>query len=635
MEEKEFSDLVNRLEDYARDNPGAYKLRVALLAALGYVFLIGIVVVIAALVGAVIYSVRVNWVIIKILLIPLGLAAVVLRSLWVEFPEPDGHELRYEDAPRLFDLAKSTREATSGPKLHKLLLTDEFNAAIVQRPLLGMFGWHENYLIVGLPLLRGLSADEVRAVIAHEFGHLSGKHSAFSAWIYRVRQTWEQVLLRLHLEQRFGSGIFESFFNWYAPYFTAYSFVLARAREYEADQTSVQLCGKEKTAGMLIKLELRDRLVSEEFWPSFFERAGKEVDVPKETFTEMLCALRQPIGPEKAQTWFSESLTRKHSYVDTHPALGERLEAIGYPDIRTTEDLEPFLKADDHWGDEYFLPSVPPEFVASKNRLWREAVAESWRERRKSVGEMEKKLAALEEKAKSEELTIEERWERARILRLTQGCAAALPLFEEIVAVDPEHAGAVYSIGEALLEQGDEAGISKIEQVMAKEAGSIPAGCELIYNFLSARKRREEAAQYRQRVADYYKEAELAQQERNVISVKDDFKPHGVEPDVVRKLQDQLSNHPDVAMAHLVRKVVQHFPQEPFYVLGIIVERVQRFGTDGDEVDQRLIAKLAEQVSLPAFILLLEKEFKPLKKVFEAIEGSEIYRAERYKAKTP
>ena len=170
---------------------------------------------------------------------------------------------------------------------------------------------------------------------------------------------------------------------------------------------------------------------------------------------------------------------------------------------------------------------------------------------------------------------------------------------------------------------------------MAKEAGSIPAGCELIYNFLSARKRREEAAQYRQRVADYYKEAELAQQERNVISVKDDFKPHGVEPDVVRKLQDQLSNHPDVAMAHLVRKVVQHFPQEPFYVLGIIVERVQRFGTDGDEVDQRLVAKLAEQVSLPAFILLLEKEFKPLKKVFEEIEGSEIYRAERYKAKTP
>src|SRR5687768_2227879 len=565
MEEKEFVALVDQLEGYARDNPGTYKLRIALLAALGYAFLIGIVLVVLLLVLAVIYYARLNWLIIKILLIPLGIAGIVLRSLWVEFPEPDGHELRYEDAPRLFDLAKSTREATQGPRLHKILLTDEFNAGIVQRPLLGVFGWQENYLVVGLPLLRGLSCDEIRAVLAHEFGHLPGKHSAFASWIYRVRHTWEQVLTRMRHEQRFGSGIFEAFFNWYAPYFTAYSFVLARSREYEADRTSVQLCGKENAARALIKVELRDKLLSEEFWPAFFERAGKETEVPKETFAEMLSALRQPIPPEKAQLWFSESLTLKHSYVDTHPALGDRLEAIGYPDIRTTEDLKPFLKADDHWGDEYFLAAVPAEFVASKNRSWRDAVAESWRERRKSVVEMAQKLAAIEQKAKSEELTIEERWERARILRLTQGCAAALPLFEEIVTIDPEHSGAIYSIGEALLERGDEAGISKIEQVMAKEAHAIPAGCDLIYKFLSARKRREEAEAYRQRAADFYKEAELAQQERNVISAADAFKPHGVEPDVVSKLHDQLSNHPDVAMAHLVQKVVQHFPQEPFY----------------------------------------------------------------------
>ena len=143
MEEKEFVALVDQLEGYARDNPGTYKLRIALLAALGYAFLIGIVLVVLLLVLAVIYYARLNWLIIKILLIPLGIAGIVLRSLWVEFPEPDGHELRYEDAPRLFDLAKSTREATQGPRLHKILLTDEFNAGIVQRPLLGVFGWQE------------------------------------------------------------------------------------------------------------------------------------------------------------------------------------------------------------------------------------------------------------------------------------------------------------------------------------------------------------------------------------------------------------------------------------------------------------------------------------------------------------
>ena len=634
MEEKDFVALVDQLEGYAGDNPGAYKLRIALLAALGYAFLIGIVLVVLLLVLAVIFYAGLNWLILKILLIPLGVAGIVLRSLWVEFPEPDGHELHYEDAPRLFDLAKSTREATQGPRLHKILLTDEFNAGIVQRPLLGVFGWQENYLVVGLPLLRGLSPNEVRAVIAHEFGHLSGKHSAFAAWIYRVRHTWDQVLTRMRQEQRFGSGIFESFFNWYAPYFAAYSFVLARSREYEADRTSVLLCGKENAAGALIKVQLRDKSLSEEFWPGFFKRAGTEAEPPKETFNEMLNALRQPLAPDKAQVWFRQALTEKHSYADTHPSLGDRLEAIGYPDVRTSDDLQPFLKAHDQFGDEYFLQSVPDGFIASKNRAWRESVVETWRERFKFVVEADKTLAALEEKAKTEELTLEDRWERARLLRGTKGAVEAVPLLKEIIAVEPDHAGANYSLGEALLEQGDEAGIKNIEVAMEKEVHAIPAGCELIYNFLISRKRGEEAERYRRCITDYFKEIELAQAERTSISSNDNFMLHNVAPEEISKLQAQLSNHPDVAIAYLVQKVVQHFPQEPFHVLGIVIERTNWFGGD-DETDQRLIDKLADEVAILAFIVLLEKNYKPLHKVFEQIEGSEIYRADRYKANRP
>jgi len=563
MEEKEFVALVDKLEDFAHRSPGEYKLRVAMLAAVGYVFLIGSVVLVLLLVLAVFFFGRFNFIVIKILLIPLGLAAVVLRSLWVEFPEPEGHELHYEDAPRLFDLLKNTREVTSGPSLHKIILTDDFNAAIVQRPRLGMFGWHENYLIVGLPLLRGLSPEEVAAVIAHEFGHLSGKHGAFSGWIYRVRQSWDQVMMRMRQEQRFGSGLFEKFFDWYAPYFAAYSYVLARSREYEADRTSVLMCGKETAARALIKIELRDKSLSEEFWPTFFKRAGTEAEPPKETFSEMLAALRQPLAPDKAQVWFTEALTRKHSYSDTHPALGYRLEAMGYPDVRTSYDLRPFLSSDDQFGDEYFLQAAPSEFIASKDRLWREGVGDTWRERHKFVVEADKTLATLEEKAKTEELSLEERWERASLVRGMHGPEAALSLLQEVVAVDPNHAGANYNLGEALLEQGDEAGIRHIEAAMEKEVHAIPAGCELIYSFLAKRKRGEEAERYQRCITDYYKEMELAQTERTSISVKDSFKYHELAPEVVRELREQLKTFPDLARAYLVQKVVKHFPQEP------------------------------------------------------------------------
>lgn len=634
MEEKEFVALVEQLEGYAREKPGEYKLRVALLAALGYVFLVGTVLVVVLLVGFIAYFGRFNTLLIKILLVPLGLAAIVLRSLWVEFPEPDGLPLRYEDAPRLFDLARSIRQATNGPRLHKILLSDEFNARIVQRPRLGLFGWHENYLLVGLPLLRGLSVDEVRWVLAHEFGHLSGKHGVFTAWIYRVRQTWDQVLERMRQEQRFGSRIFESFFKWYAPYFAAYSYVLARAKEYEADRTAVQLSGKENAAGALIKLALRDAALTEEFWPSFFKRASTEADPPKETFTEMLAALRQPLTTDKAQVWFSQSLARKHSYADTHPMLGDRLESMGYSDVRTTEDLKPFLKNDDQCGDEYFIQNVPAEFIESKNRLWREGMTENWRERHKFLAEADKTLATLEEKSKAEDLTLEERWERARLLRGTQGCAAVLPLLKEIVAEDPEYANANYTLGEALLEQGDEAGIRHIELAMEKEVNAIPFGCQLIYEFLTARKRTDEAERYRRCISDYYTELELAQQERNDVSVNDSFKYHGLAPEVVSELRDRLSNYPDLVVAYLVQKVVHHFPQEPGYVLGVVGERTKWFSGNSGAPDYTLVNKLATEATFPGptLIIALENDYKPLRKIFERVQGSEIYRAESYKA---
>jgi len=308
---------------------------------------------------------------------------------------------------------------------------------------------------------------------------------------------------------------------------------------------------------------------------------------------------------------------------------------MGYPDIRNNEDLQSFLKADDQFGDDYFLPSVPADFIASKNRLWREGVVQAWRERHKFLVEAGKALEALDEKAKTEELSPDDRWERARLLIGTQGTAAAVPLLQEILAIEPDHAAANYNLGEALLEQGDEAGIRHIEAAMERDVHSIPAGCDLIYNYLSARKRREEAERYRRCIVDYFNEIELARRERLNVSAKDEFKPHGIDPEVIRKLHDQLRNHPDIAMAHLVQKVVHHFPQEPSYVLGIIVERI--YGDDRDNVDVRLIDKLAEQIVLPhpGRIIVLEKVYKPLRKVFERMEGSEIYRAERYKANKP
>jgi Zn-dependent protease with chaperone function len=627
MEEKEFVALVERLEVYSQKNPAAYRFRVGLLAFVGYLFLFSAVMIVALIVGAVIYAGTINFIVIKLLLIPLGLAAVVLRSMWIEFPAPEGVELKYNDAPRLFDLAKKIQSATKGPPVHKVLLTGEYNAGIVQRPRLGMFGWQENYLLVGMPLLQALSPTEVRAVLAHEFGHLSGNHGKFSGWIYRVRQTWIQVLTNLQQHGKYGSGLFERFFNWYAPYFSAYSFVLARIQEYEADRCSVKVTGKQASARALINLELKGRVLDEEFLPGLFKKADHEPRPPDNAFTEMLNVLRVPVPTDKAQLWFTQMLNRRHAYSDTHPALADRLVSLGYADVRERADLNGFaIDEAAESGLEHFLKKIPKGLVESRNREWQERVNSGWVDRYQFVREAERSLIKLNEKAKTEALTLEETWDRARFVVGTQDYEAGIPYLEDVLKLMPDHAAANYMLGEALLGKGGEEGIKHIEVALEKDHSAIPAGCELIYLFLTSRDRKTEAEKYRKCVSDYYAELELANAERVNISKKDSFSAHGLAAEAVAALRSQLASYSQLGTAILVKKVVKHFPDEPSFVLGITSKRAW-YSSQNNARDQELINHLAANVSFPGYtyIIALEKDYKPLRKIFARINGSQIY----------
>ena len=629
MEEKKFIALVEELEVYERRHPAIYRLRVALLAALGYLTLFGVL--LAILVGTLglIYIRLLNYLVIQLLVLLIGGAFLIIRSLYIEFPQPEGHELKQEDAPGLFALVNEVRKATRGPRLRKVLLTPEYNASIVQRPRLGIFGWHENYLRIGLPLLASMSPAEIRAILAHEFGHLSGGHGRFASWIYRVRQTWTQYLENAKKHPRYGLEVIQKFLKWYAPYFSAYSFVLARAHEYEADRCATAVAGKETIARALIKLALKGRALDEDFWLALYARAATEPEPPRAVFAEILQSVREPLAAEKAEAWFAELLTARHRYDDTHPALPDRLASIGYANARDSADLNAFAIADGQpYGDQILFAQVPGEFMERQNNFWREQLKSQWTERYKFVTEAQQVLAALAEKEKTAELTAEDLWNRARYVNGTAGHRAAIPLFREVLALTADHAGANYNLGFALLLEDDEGGISYVEAAMEKDVTLVPDGCQMIYSFLVAHERSSEAEKYRECVVRYYDELEKARYEREHIANGDDFVPHGLTSEQVEALRAQFPNVPLLRSAYLVRKVCRHLPDDPAYVLGVTSKRVfYRLQLNGR--DRKLVRQLARTIKYPGstYIIALEHNRRALRYIFRSIEGADIYRA--------
>jgi len=584
VDSKAFDQLVARLETMAERAPLTYKTRVGLLAVLGYAYIFGILAALLAILGLLALAASTGkhlFVIIKIGLPLLLLAAVILRALWVRLDEPTGRLLTPRDAPQLFAVLAKMRHRLRGPRIHGVLLTDDYNASVVQTPRLGLFGWQKNHLILGLPLMQALSPEQFCAVLAHEYGHLAGAHSRFASWIYRIRKSWHQLMEALDNEGR-ASFLFKKFFDWYSPYFAAYSFVLARANEYQADDAAKALVGARHAADALINLSLKDTLLHDRFWPDVHAKADLTPAPAFSPFTQMAGVLREPVDVEEQRQWLKSALARKTDSDDTHPSLTDRLRALGQPP-RIPEPAS--VSAAQH-----FFGNKEKTLAEELDRGWRKRIEPSWRERFEHVQKGKAEIARLRAKAGQGELPLQEAWELASWSEEIEGGAAALPLYRAVLARAPDDATPHFAVGRLLLTSGDEAGIAHMEKAMTLDQGYTLRASEWIADFLYRRGREKDAQPYIERARTAKKIAAAAEEERAALTPLDRFNAHGLSDEALAALRESLAEQPRIAKAWLARKILKHHPDEN-PVFGLAVQTV--FWYPGGK---KYVAKLCEEL---------------------------------------
>lgn len=625
MPPDKFEALVRRLEGYATREPAAYRTRVFLLSLLGYAYIGVILLLLMALTGLLIWvalfsrldgrGAIVNWVWALVVF-----AFVIVRSLWVRLPPPEGLRLSRSQAHGLFELAERFRRTLKAPRADAVVLTDGFNAAVVQHPRLGVMGWHKNYLVVGLPLLQALSPEQLQAVLAHEFGHISRAHGRVGGWVYRVRQSWIQLMTRLEQRRHWGSWIFRPFFVWYVPYFDAYSFVLRRAQEYEADRDAARLVGTRQAADALIATIAYAAFLNERFWPGLLKRAN-DAPTPPAPYQELPQALRRGWRPVEAHGWVQQALQEETGTTDSHPALRDRLAALG-------QEMRP-VELPDETAAQVYLGAALDSLVEHVNQAWREHAELSWRERYHRAEAGRQRLTELEALARGGVLGHEEAWDRAVLVEEHRGSTAALPLYQELTAVNPDHAGARFALGRLLLAQNDEGGLEHVERAMELDRRAILAGCEVAWGYLARHGREAEAARYRQRARQESAILEAARYERSSLWFSDTYLPHGLPPEQVRRLAQQLARIPQIRRAYLVRKEVQHLPEEAFYALGLEVKAggPPLLGKKPDP--EAIYRRVGEEAELPGEtmqIIFDDAVSGRMRKIMRGIPDAEIFR---------
>ncbi len=378
--------------------------------------------------------------------------------------------------------------------------------------------------------------------------------------------------------------------------------MLARAQEYAADRESARIVGAAPAGEALVLAGIGHDYQQKQVWQPLWGRAREEEQPSVLPYTRLLDEGRARSDWSDAAQRLQQALQQKTDWSDTHPALSERLGALGRQ--AAVPSVEGATAAQE------LLGGMAQTLAAELDKQWQASVAEGWRKHFQETDARRKELAALLEQAGQAPLDRDSSWKAARLTEQLQDSAAALPLYLAFLGQYPDDAGGLYSVGRIRLDRGEEAGLELIERAMQADIEAIKPGAELSWRFLNSQGRTEEAERYRQRWLERERIEQEARAERANFTAGDEYEAHGLPPETVQGLMRQLKELRFVSKAWLVRKRVRHGAEQPPYLLLVRKRRFDSTAVDSARSTLERLAPVPAETTIGVYNGNLAKLFK-------------------------
>jgi heat shock protein HtpX len=298
-------------------------------AALAVALMLGFYVLAIAMAGALIYLPYAEWTYAGRLHVKLAFFCILGAGtiLWSILPRPDrfvppGPALEPQDHPKLFTSLTEIADATEQEMPSEVYLMADVNAWVMDRG--GIMGFGSRRVMgLGLPLLQVLSVFQLRAVLAHEFGHFHGGDTKLGPWVYKTRAAIGRTLQGLAAHD----SLLQKPFLWYGKAFLRITHAVSRRQEFAADALAAQLVGAHPLSEGLKRLH-GTALAFNIYW------SNEVAPVVSQGFHPPLVeGFQRYLASTRVTEAVSSSLDRELAAgevnpYDTHPPLRERIAAV-------------------------------------------------------------------------------------------------------------------------------------------------------------------------------------------------------------------------------------------------------------------------------------------------------------------
>jgi Zn-dependent protease with chaperone function len=138
------------------------------------------------------------------------LALFMLKALFFRDRADKTHEIEIDAArePRLFAFLLRIADQAGAPRPHRVFLSTRVNAGVFyDLSVLNLLFPSRKNLDIGLGLINALTLGEVRAVLAHEFGHFAQGAMAVGRWVHVAQRVASHIVHKRDAFDRFLRGI--------------------------------------------------------------------------------------------------------------------------------------------------------------------------------------------------------------------------------------------------------------------------------------------------------------------------------------------------------------------------------------------------------------------------------------------
>jgi Zn-dependent protease with chaperone function len=251
--------------------------------------------------------------------------SILLRRVPLDFTEPLAREVTPAEAPELWRTVRSAAERMRTAPPDHIVVGLQLNFYVTELTVKHATGAVTGRtLFLSQPLMKQLSPDEVLAIVGHELGHFLGDDTRITREFYPLRQKAEATMLTLAQAGWSGwtSAHVLNFFGWC---FGSVEQAMSRQRELLADRQAAQLTTPTVVARALVRLH-----VFLEAFKLAVEGDGPGARPADPYAVPLVPLVRERLVP-KAEFW-TQLFERKAPHpLDSHPALIERLAALGTP----------------------------------------------------------------------------------------------------------------------------------------------------------------------------------------------------------------------------------------------------------------------------------------------------------------